>query len=296
MFLIAVDAHSKWPEVIPMASTTSAKTLATLRTIFARNGLPDQVCTDNGPQFVSEDFKAFLQNNGVRHFTSAPYHPATNGLEERFVQTFKRGIKAMKDDPPKLQNKVDCLLFAYRNAPHATMGQPPAVLMFSRRLRSKIDLLKPDVRREVEDKQYQKVYDAPAKPTRQFLEGHHVMSRDYRPRHKWQPATVCGRQRPLTYKVKVGESLIHRYTDQLVGRHAPTESTTTPDTLNAYVQTECDTPTMEDIREEFLEDEDVTDPVRSEEAPCESSPVDEPPPAARRYPATVRRPPERFNL
>jgi len=95
MFLIAVDAHSKWPEVIPMMSTTSQKTIARLRTIFARNGLPDQICTDNGPQFTSAEFIAFLKGNGVKHFSTAPYHPATNGLAEWFVQTLKRAIKAM---------------------------------------------------------------------------------------------------------------------------------------------------------------------------------------------------------
>jgi len=85
MFLLVVDAHSKWPEVIPMSSTTTAKMIAVLRTIFARNGLPEQVCTDNGLQFVAEEFKLVMKKNGIKHFTSAPYHPAKNGLAERFV-------------------------------------------------------------------------------------------------------------------------------------------------------------------------------------------------------------------
>ncbi|VDI40348.1 Hypothetical predicted protein [Mytilus galloprovincialis] len=41
MFLIVIDAHSKWPEVIPMKSTTSTQTIRVLRTIFARAGLPE---------------------------------------------------------------------------------------------------------------------------------------------------------------------------------------------------------------------------------------------------------------
>ena len=42
MFLIVVDAHSKWPEVILMSTTTSTKTIETLQAIFARYGLPEQ--------------------------------------------------------------------------------------------------------------------------------------------------------------------------------------------------------------------------------------------------------------
>ena len=51
------------------------------------------VVSDNGSSFVSSEFKSFLQKNGIKHITSAPYHPSTNGLVERAVQTFKQGMK-----------------------------------------------------------------------------------------------------------------------------------------------------------------------------------------------------------
>ena len=89
MFFIIVDAHSKWPEVITMSSTTSQHTIEALRSVFSRFGLPDQLVSDNGPQFTSEEFAQFLRRNGIRHILSAPYHPSSNGLAERFVQTFK---------------------------------------------------------------------------------------------------------------------------------------------------------------------------------------------------------------
>ena len=80
MFLVAVDAHSKWPEVHLMKETTAAKTLDVLRVMFSAHGLPEQLVTDNGPQFVAEEFATFAKLNGIKHIRCAPYHPASNGL------------------------------------------------------------------------------------------------------------------------------------------------------------------------------------------------------------------------
>ena len=71
-FLVAVDAHSKWPEVKIMGITTTSKTIEVLRKVFASNGLPEHVVTDNGPQFVSEEFTQFVKENGIKHTRSGP--------------------------------------------------------------------------------------------------------------------------------------------------------------------------------------------------------------------------------
>ncbi|XP_021339765.1 uncharacterized protein K02A2.6-like, partial [Mizuhopecten yessoensis] len=96
MFLIAVDAHSKWPEVVQMKSTTAERTIEVLRTIFARNGVPRQIVSDNGPQFKSELFHNFMRLNGIKHITSAPYHPSTNGslnaAERNYSQIDKEAL------------------------------------------------------------------------------------------------------------------------------------------------------------------------------------------------------------
>ena len=57
MWLIAIDSYSRWPEVIPVRSTSAKQTIQELKLIFARFGSPEQVVTDNGPQFVSDEFK-----------------------------------------------------------------------------------------------------------------------------------------------------------------------------------------------------------------------------------------------
>ena len=90
MFLVMVDTHSKWPEVHIMSTTTATKTIAVLRDIFARYGLPQQLVSDNGPQFIAEEFSRLLRLNGVKHIKCAPYHPASNGAAERMVQTMKQ--------------------------------------------------------------------------------------------------------------------------------------------------------------------------------------------------------------
>ena len=93
VYLVAVDARSKWPEVIEMNSTAAGPTIQVLRDLFVRFGLPEQTVSDNGPPFNSHDFATFMNSNGVKHIRSTPYQPSTNGLAERFVQTFKRALK-----------------------------------------------------------------------------------------------------------------------------------------------------------------------------------------------------------
>ena len=128
MFLIAVHAHSKWPEVFVMKETTATKTIQILCVIFGRFGLPEQVVTDNGPQFVSEDFSHFLKSNGIKHIRCAPYHPASNGLAERFVQSLKMALKSTVNSGLSLQHHFSNFLLKYCSTPHATTGVSPSSL------------------------------------------------------------------------------------------------------------------------------------------------------------------------
>ena len=92
MFLVLIDSHSKWIEAYNTPSATSRAVIEELRTTFARLGLPETVVTDNGTCFVSKEFEHFLKQNGIRHLTSAPYHPAYNVLAERAVKIVKKGL------------------------------------------------------------------------------------------------------------------------------------------------------------------------------------------------------------
>ena len=104
MLLVLVDAYSKWLEVRAVSSATAAATIAELRSIFATHGLPDILVTDNGTCFTSAEFQDFTQGNGIRHIKTSPYHPASNGLAERSVQTLKEYLK--KNDTDDLNTNI----------------------------------------------------------------------------------------------------------------------------------------------------------------------------------------------
>ena len=66
-------------------SINSQSTISVLKQLFRLYGLPEQIVTDTGPQFVAQEFSEFLKLHRVKHYRSAPYNPATNGVVERLV-------------------------------------------------------------------------------------------------------------------------------------------------------------------------------------------------------------------
>ena len=93
--------------------------------IFARYSLPKQIISDNGPPFQSAEIKEFLRQNCIQNVLISPYHPSSNGLAERFVQTFKYSLESSASDPAcTLQQKIQNFLLSYRSTQHATMAHP----------------------------------------------------------------------------------------------------------------------------------------------------------------------------
>ncbi|GFS17652.1 Pol polyprotein [Elysia marginata] len=94
MFLVIVNAHTKCAEVILIISQTTYAIINVPSATFARFAWPEQLVSDNGPQFISEELNTFINANHIKHICSAPYHSPTNGLAERMVQRFKNAMKA----------------------------------------------------------------------------------------------------------------------------------------------------------------------------------------------------------
>ena len=113
MFLIVLDAHTKWMEVFPRSQSTSFSTIQQLRTLFAHFGILRMVVTDNDMCFTSKEFQWFLHQNGIQQIHLSPYRPATNGLAEHTVTIFKEGLKKMKGCT--ISDKIAHFLFSDRN-------------------------------------------------------------------------------------------------------------------------------------------------------------------------------------
>ena len=99
-----------------MSTTTTKHTIQELRLIFASFVLLDNIITANEPQFVSEEFEDFTSQNGIRYSKVAPYHPRSNGLAERFMQTLKMAMK-MSRKGGNINQKLTNVLFSYRKTP-----------------------------------------------------------------------------------------------------------------------------------------------------------------------------------
>ena len=123
-------------------------------------------------------------SKGIRHVTTAPYHPASNGRAERAVQTLKSGLK--KISTGTLEERLSSFLFQYRNTPHTTTGISPAELLMGRRPCSHLDLLKPDISSRIRSKQEKQksCHDHGTKP-RNFMEGDSVFIRNFGQGQRW---------------------------------------------------------------------------------------------------------------
>ena len=202
-----------------MEITTAESTIEELRLLVARWGIPVQIVTDNGPQFASQAFERFTSLNHIKHITTSPYHPATNGLAERFVQTLKQALCSSRKDGRTFQHRLASFLMNYRNARHATTEESPARLMIGRDVRSRLHLLTPDLAGTVAKNQSVQVQARATARDRSFEVGDWVMVRDYRRpgTERWCQAQVKAKVGPKTYHVQVGGSnLWKRHVEQMI--------------------------------------------------------------------------------
>ena len=84
-----------------------------------------------------------LRRNLVDHILCPSYSPKSNGSCERFVQTFKNSMKKIYETSKDVDLNVASFLLSYRNTPHSVTNQPPAILMYGRTLRSKLNSIRP---------------------------------------------------------------------------------------------------------------------------------------------------------
>uniref|UniRef100_A0A182PW13 RNA-directed DNA polymerase n=1 Tax=Anopheles epiroticus TaxID=199890 RepID=A0A182PW13_9DIPT len=209
-FLIIVDAGTKWPEVKIISDITTETTIDKLREFFATFGLPAMLVSDRGTQFTSELFQTFLKKNGIIHRMGAPYHPATNGQAERFVQVFKEKLKALKCQRSDVNINLQNILWAYRRTIHPSIGKSPAMAVFGRQLKSRLDLMIPGTEIKRPD-------NVKGRTTRSFEVEDRVAARDFMSNtEKWRFGKVTEKIGILHYKIHLDDGrLWKRHIDQL---------------------------------------------------------------------------------
>ncbi|CAK1580707.1 unnamed protein product [Parnassius mnemosyne] len=176
-YVILVDYFSNYVEVQEVNSINSRTIIHFMKEQFSRHGIPSELVTDNGPAYSSQEFKKFLRLWEVKHMTSSPHYPQSNGKSERTVQTIKNLLKKCIDSG----DDFFISLLNYRSTPRYGMDSPAQILM-GRRLCTKLPisdfLLNETIDRNrnykmlMQQRKYNKLqYDKSAKPLRTLLPG-----------------------------------------------------------------------------------------------------------------------------
>lgn len=256
-FLIIIDYFSKFVEVAELSSLTSMHVVNQLKTIFSRQGIPDIVFSDNGPEFSSGIFRAFSLEWKFKHQTSSPRYPQSNGQAERAVQTIKSMLKKTAYDGSDFR----LALLQFLNTPINDKLPSPAEILNSRKLRSPLPclpaLLEPKAQnykhikqelknRQIKQKQY---FDRGSKNLQEFTPGSLVKARI---NGSWIDAKIIGTAGPRSY-------LIELQTGRVVRRNRR--------------QLIADSPRRRDRPADLLLDHDVAPP----EPPAPAAPAPSPP-------------------
>ena len=153
-YLVTVDYLSNFWELDYLPSTSTTVIVHKLKSHFTRHGIPDSIVSDNGPQFVSDEFNNFCRKWDIEHYTCSPYNSRANGKAESVVKTAKRLLRK------SMESKSDpyLALLDHRNTPSQGLITSPAQRLMSRRTKTlfptALELLKPaliDVRHTKRD-------------------------------------------------------------------------------------------------------------------------------------------------
>ncbi|XP_040169841.1 uncharacterized protein K02A2.6-like [Anopheles arabiensis] len=219
-YFLVVDSYSKWPEIIPTRQTTAQATVQMLRGLCARFGIPETVVSDNGTQFTSSEFRDFCMENGIHHVRTAPYHPQSNGQAERFVDTFKRAVKKIREGRGEMHEALDEFLFTYRNTPNRILDQKsPGEMMLNRKVRTSLEMLRPSFR----DIRPADPVVADEATRRSFSINDRVYAKRYhRNGWEWVSGVVDKRVGNVMYMVKIDGKTLRYHVNQLRMRNAET--------------------------------------------------------------------------
>ena len=136
-YLILIDYTSKFPVVKLLRKIDQRAMITALEEIFTERGYPDELVSDNGPCYRGKQFAEFLRKKGVKHTTSSPYYPQSNGLAEAYVKVVKNMMKKAQ----KCKVRFNDMLYQYRTSPVAGRKESPIELLEQRRPRTNMPYL-----------------------------------------------------------------------------------------------------------------------------------------------------------
>ncbi|GFN96940.1 Pol polyprotein [Plakobranchus ocellatus] len=133
--VVLIDYKSKFPEILMASNVRSSTIIGWLDEVFSRFGAPDELVSDNGPQFTSMEFTNFLQKYNIHHTLTAVYNRQENGCVERFNQYLTHGVQAFHASGEAWASGIQALLRNYRATAASPQGRSPGEIMFHRPLR-----------------------------------------------------------------------------------------------------------------------------------------------------------------
>ena len=138
LYWYSLDYYSRYYEVDILKSTTTEKIISSLEVMFSRHGLPESLTSDNGPQFISAEFKECMEKQGIRHHRTTAKWPQANGQVECQNLSLLKRIQIVHAEKQDWKKELTKYLTAYQSLPHPTTGVSPAELLFGRKVRTKL--------------------------------------------------------------------------------------------------------------------------------------------------------------
>jgi hypothetical protein len=240
-YLLIADYHSKFFEYALLPNTKSKTVITYMKSIFSRQGIPEEVVSDNGPQYSSDEFATFARKWEFKHTTSSPKYPQSNGFAERMVQTVKKLFQKARDSGEDAYLAV----LNYRTTPISSTLPSPAEILMNRKLRTRLDITTDRMKtkgsskvkktlKELQQKQKQH-YDKTAKSLPELHKDDKVFINN---QGKWQPATVMNKTNmPRSYIVQTDTGTYRRNRRDLLKVHSRSDNASTPNKDKG--QTEC---------------------------------------------------------
>ena len=141
--LVVCDYATRYPEAMAIRKIDAGVVAEKLIQMFSRVGIPREILSDQGTNFMSQLLKELYNLLHVHPIRTSPYHPQTDGLVERFNKTLKSLLrKFVKKQGRDWDMPLPYLLFAYREVPQSTTGFSPFELLYGRKVRGPLDVVR----------------------------------------------------------------------------------------------------------------------------------------------------------